>query len=85
VAPTWTEIGQLTAIAALRTALNAFIQPEIDAAERRRGQGSRPTAEPSGPRADGYEASQNHALTPKTTETLRVRSPWSRAIRFVPP
>lgn len=36
VAPTWTEIGQLAAIAALRTALNFFIQREIDGAERRR-------------------------------------------------
>ncbi len=36
VAPTWTEIGQLAAIAALRTALNFFIQREIDSAERRR-------------------------------------------------
>ena len=36
VAPTWDEIGQLAAIAALRTALNFFLQREIDAAERRR-------------------------------------------------
>jgi uncharacterized membrane protein len=36
VAPTWEEIGQLAAIAALRTALNFFLQREIDAAERRR-------------------------------------------------
>ena len=36
VAPTWTEIGQLAAIAALRTALNFFIQRELDAAARRR-------------------------------------------------
>lgn len=28
--PTWNEIGQLTAIAILRTALNYFIQKEID-------------------------------------------------------
>ena len=35
VAPTWSEIGQLAAIAALRTALNFFLQREIDAAERR--------------------------------------------------
>jgi uncharacterized membrane protein len=36
VAPTWTEIGQLGAIAALRTALNYFLQIEIDKAELRR-------------------------------------------------
>ena len=41
VAPTWDEIGQLAAVAALRTALNFFLQREIDAAERRRtGQGA---------------------------------------------
>ncbi len=32
VAPTWTEIGQLAAIAALRTALNFFLEREIAAA-----------------------------------------------------
>ncbi len=37
VAPTWTEIGQLAAIAVLRTALNYFLQQEIDKAESRRG------------------------------------------------
>ena len=37
VAPTWTEIGQLAAIAVLRTALNYFLQQEIDKAEARRG------------------------------------------------
>ena len=37
VAPTWSEIGQLAAIAALRTALNFFLQREIDAAEQRPG------------------------------------------------
>lgn len=32
VAPTWTEIGQLAAIVVLRTALNYFLQREIDQA-----------------------------------------------------
>lgn len=36
VAPTWDEIGQLAAIAALRTLLNFFLQQEIDKAEARR-------------------------------------------------
>ncbi len=36
VAPTWNEIGQLAAIAVLRTALNYFLQGEIDKAEARR-------------------------------------------------
>ena len=35
VAPTWNEIGQLAAIAVLRTALNYFLQQEIDRAEVR--------------------------------------------------
>ena len=35
VAPTWTEIGQLAAIVVLRTALNYFLQREIDKAESR--------------------------------------------------
>ena len=35
VAPTWNEIGQLAAIAVLRTLLNIFLQKEIDSAARR--------------------------------------------------
>lgn len=41
VAPTWNEIGQLAAIIVLRTALNFFLQREIDkSAERRRDVGA---------------------------------------------
>ncbi len=36
IAPTWSEIGQLAAIAAVRTALNYFLQQEIDQAAVRR-------------------------------------------------
>lgn len=36
VAPSWAEIGQLAAIATIRTALNFFLQLEIDKAEARR-------------------------------------------------
>jgi uncharacterized membrane protein len=49
VAPTWTEIGQLAAIAVLRTGLNYFLQREIDQAEARearRRAGSHPPIEP---------------------------------------
>jgi uncharacterized membrane protein len=35
VAPTWNEIGQLAAIAVLRTLLNFFLQKEIDSSARR--------------------------------------------------
>lgn len=42
VAPTWNEIGQLAAIVVLRTALNYFLQREIDqAAERQRADAER--------------------------------------------
>lgn len=37
VAPSWDEIGKLAAIAVLRTALNFFLQREIDAAQARQG------------------------------------------------
>ncbi len=47
VAPSWHEIGQVAAIAALRTALNFFIQREIDSAQARRTRLS--GTEPSGP------------------------------------
>ena len=36
VAPTWDEIGKLAAIAVLRTALNFFLQREIDSAQARK-------------------------------------------------
>lgn len=35
VAPGWQQIGQLAAIAVIRTALNYFLQHELDAAARR--------------------------------------------------
>ncbi len=35
IAPTWNEIGQLAAIVVLRTALNYFLQQEIDKATAR--------------------------------------------------
>ena len=40
VAPTWSEMGQLAAIATLRTALNFFLQQEIDRAATREGLGT---------------------------------------------
>ena len=39
VAPSWDEIGKLAAIAVLRTALNFFLQREIDGARARKGEG----------------------------------------------
>jgi uncharacterized membrane protein len=37
IAPTWREIGQLAAIAALRTALNLFLERDLEAARSREG------------------------------------------------
>ena len=48
VAPTWNEIGQLGAIVVLRTALNFFLQKEIDGAQARRT-GLQPPADNLGP------------------------------------
>jgi uncharacterized membrane protein len=54
VAPTWSEIGQLAAIAAIRTALNFFLQQEIDkAAVRRDAVDSLRTAPPPPPGPGG--------------------------------
>lgn len=36
IAPSWNEIGQLAAVAALRTALNYFLAKEIEREEERR-------------------------------------------------
>ena len=44
IAPTWSEIGQLAAIAAVRTALNYFLQKEIDKAALRRSGPEQPSA-----------------------------------------
>ncbi len=47
IAPTWAEIGQLAAIAAIRTALNYFLQKEIDKAmERQTGTSMEPQPKP---------------------------------------
>jgi uncharacterized membrane protein len=35
VAPTWTDIGQLAAIAAIRTLLNFFLERELEKSKRR--------------------------------------------------
>ncbi len=42
IAPTWKEIGQLAAIAVLRTGLNYFLQMEIDKAAARQRTGAPP-------------------------------------------
>ena len=47
-APTWDEIGQLAAVAGLRTALNFFLQREIAVSESGSAEG-RSAARPSAP------------------------------------
>ena len=42
IAPTWDDIGKLGAIAFLRTALNFFLQKEIEAYERQHGRAAHP-------------------------------------------
>ncbi|WP_278911873.1 DUF1622 domain-containing protein [Deinococcus wulumuqiensis] len=42
IAPTWDDIGKLGAIAFLRTALNFFLQKEIEAHERQHGRPALP-------------------------------------------
>lgn len=42
IAPTWDQIGQLAAIAAIRTALNYFLEKEV--ASREPAEAERPTA-----------------------------------------
>jgi uncharacterized membrane protein len=36
ISPTWNEIGQLAAIAAIRTVLNLFLERDVEAAQARR-------------------------------------------------
>jgi uncharacterized membrane protein len=48
IAPTWTDVGQLAAIATIRTLLNYFLQKEIDrAAQWQRDQASQSHAPPT--------------------------------------
>lgn len=49
IAPTWTEIGQLAAIATIRTLLNYFLQMEIDRAARRQPDSALPMHTPETP------------------------------------
>lgn len=50
IAPTWSEIGQLAAIATIRTALNYFLQQEIDREADRRERNTQIPAPRSGRR-----------------------------------
>ncbi len=47
VAPSWSQIGQLAAIAAIRTALNYFLQKEIERAAEKQGFTTNAPGDPS--------------------------------------
>src|SRR5690349_22321017 len=64
VAPTWNEIGQLAAIVVLRTALNYFLQKEIDKAEERRRSAEGDIAEPAAPAASAAEPVRKPVAAP---------------------
>lgn len=56
IAPTWTEIGQLAAIATIRTLLNYFLQKEIDRAAQRQSDPTVPASfSPTSSLRDGKE------------------------------
>ncbi len=63
IAPTWTEIGQLAAIATIRTLLNYFLQQEIDRAAVRNPE-TAPHAPPATPAAgtNAEPRDSEHAL-----------------------
>jgi uncharacterized membrane protein len=44
IAPTWTEVGQLGAIAAIRTFLSFFLERDYESITRARGGGAEPTS-----------------------------------------
>jgi uncharacterized membrane protein len=50
ISPTWSEIGQLAAIAIIRTALNYFLQQEIDHASSHQERNLQTDTPPPGPR-----------------------------------
>lgn len=60
IAPTWIEIGQLAAIATIRTLLNYFLQQEIDRAARRQ-QGVEPVQQAQVQNNDGTQSNDGTA------------------------
>ncbi|GLV59914.1 hypothetical protein KDH_67380 [Dictyobacter sp. S3.2.2.5] len=68
IAPTWNEIGQLAAIAAIRTLLNYFLQQEIDRAARRQPDTS---LQPHTPRSGSTEEAAPTATRRSITNALQ--------------
>ena len=61
VAPSWDEIGKLAAIAVLRTALNFFLQREIDGAKARQERRAAPPTPVPAPAVASATAPAGHA------------------------
>lgn len=59
IAPSWTEIGQLAAIATIRTLLNYFLQKEIDRAAQRQPENALQTRTSAAPSPSGVKAVAN--------------------------
>ncbi len=73
IAPTWMEIGQLAAIATIRTLLNYFLQQEIDRAARRQ-QGVTPAQQPQVQNQDGQsmqDAQHSPTIADRVRDALR--------------
>ena len=69
IAPTWMEIGQLAAIATIRTLLNYFLQQEIDRAARRQ-QGVMPGQQPQVQNQDD-QSTQHSQTAPTMADRVR--------------
>lgn len=71
IAPTWVEIGQLAAIATIRTLLNYFLQQEIDRAARRQ-QGVEPVQQAQVQNNDGTGNTQSaNTMADRVRNALR--------------
>jgi len=70
IAPTWMEIGQLAAIATIRTLLNYFLQQEIDRAARRQ-QGVMPAQQPQVQNQDGQGTQHVPTMADRMRDALR--------------
>ena len=70
IAPTWVEIGQLAAIATIRTLLNYFLQQEIDRAARRQ-QGVPPAQQQQVQSQDGQSIQHVSTMADRVRDALR--------------
>ncbi|GER90609.1 hypothetical protein KDW_47710 [Dictyobacter vulcani] len=83
IAPTWSEIGQLAAIAAIRTLLNYFLQQEIDRAASRQVATSPPTPAPVTGAASDLLSKGEIKHVPLFISSVFNVSVWSAIIEFL--